>query len=81
MFQYPVNQVNLSEVVEAASLLGTHMVSSGGASPTAFKQKPFSSKRRGRRTVKTVTWEAMRSADAGLEAKVWELAQSYGYSR
>lgn len=72
--------MNLTDVVGAAPLLGA----AGARTDSAAKiieQKPFASKRAKRRTVKPVSWESMRSADASLEAQVWELAQSYGYTR
>lgn len=65
----------------AASQLGTQMMTDDSTDPKDLRQKPFSSKRSGKRTVQYVSWDAMRSADAALEAKVWELAKSYGYSR
>ena len=68
-------------MVEAASQLGTQMLADDGTSAKDLKQKPFSSKSNGRRKIQYVSWDAMRSADAELEAKVWELAQLYGYSR
>lgn len=73
-------QVNLADVVRAAPLLDTAGARTGSAAKT-IEQKPFASKRAKRRSVKAVSWESMRSADASLEAQVWELAQSYGYTR
>jgi len=46
------------------------------------QQQPF--KRKSKTKTKDrqeVTWEEMKSLDASLEAKVWELAQRYGYTR
>lgn len=74
-------QVNLNDVVRAAPLLGTSGARTDAAAKKIIEQKPFASKRAKRRTAKAVSWESMRSADASLEAQVWELAQSYGYTR
>lgn len=70
----------LSEVVAAAPQLSDSL--GGVDAARRIAQKPFASKRwRGKRKPKPVTWETMRSADASLEQQIWELAQSYGYSR
>ncbi|CAN0059479.1 unnamed protein product [Ascophyllum nodosum] len=75
-FRIQLETVKLSEVVHAAPQLDPNGLL---GSPEAFQQKPFSSKRG--RTRKEVSWESMRSADAQLEARVWELSKSYGYTR
>lgn len=77
--------MDLSEVIAAAphmrGLVEVAKDSRGGGPVITVEQQPFVSKRgRGKRS-KAVTWEWMRSADASLEEQVWELAQSYGYSR
>lgn len=71
-------QVKLSEVAEAVLQMdpdGLFVI------PETFVQKPFTSKRGKGPTRQTVSWEMMQSVDPTLEARVWELAQSYGYSR
>lgn len=70
--------MKLSEVAQAALQLDPNGLL---VIPETFFQKPFASKRGEGPARQTVSWEMMQSVDADLEAKVWELAQSYGYSR
>ncbi|CAM9312950.1 unnamed protein product [Discosporangium mesarthrocarpum] len=76
-YRTQLEQVDLSEVVAAAPLLAAKSRTSGGK----VEQKSFSSKRLKGRSQKKLTWKDLREADPALEAQVWELAQSYGYSR
>ena len=47
-----------------------------------MEQQPFKRKSKTKsKDRQEVTWEEMRSLDKSLEAKVWELAQRYGYTR
>lgn len=74
--------MDLSEVIDAApQLLGSSANAQDAIARSRLEKASFVSKRARRKTWKPVTWEWMRAADASLEARIWELAQTYGYSR
>lgn len=75
--------MDLSEVLVAApQLLGSTIDGEKGDSVRAQLGKvSFVSRRARPKSSRPVTWEWMREADASLEARIWGLAQEYGYSR
>ena len=63
---------------ELSGVMGWDKYITGGAD--AVKQQEFKRKSKTTNAYK-LTWEEIRALDPELEAKVWELAQLYGYGR